>query len=1067
MRRQRILIGIVILLFAIGAAMVLTGRRLAGEGLESALRAAGLPVDSLTVAAIDWNSARLRAVVLANGAVRIAEAEADFDLRRLIGEGRLDVLTLRGVDIAAPLSALAAPGEDGEGPGSLPELPFDRLTVIDAETSIATPAGPIALSVPGLAAATRADGGLQFRAEARLAGAAGEATLRLAGLVAPDLRTHLAMVLDDGAVSADGVRAAGLTGLAATTLDPGGLRSLAGILAAAEAVQTPGPALQDVALWGSAGPGLERLSFRAGLPALAGRAAVDVQHPEAATESQDIEATGAPESLRVSALATTDRLEAVAMALGVEAAGRGRIDTAVTVPVSALQALVETGDWPAEAGAEGTLALRLDRLAMPGLVDGGRLSLEGGLQAGQRSFHLRGLRPWRVSGTWEALDAPAALILGSPDQPPDFDLRFDEDGQAVLGLKGPVRALSRLGGVFGNGRSVAEIDGDGRLGLLGWEAELTALPLRLGNAWIEPERLAVNGTFSNGVVETDVIARLGLDGTFGPDIHVARGTVQLAGGLRIAEGRAEFRPRGCVDIAAARVRLGAGAALPEGLAICLAAGDDAALLATEIGGPEGGLGTVAIDAAVDGVRLPLAVGDVRADLAMGALRIEGDFHPGGERHDIDVRLAEAGIAVPELGMAAEELTLTARFRADAAEPLTIELNDGRLLSLETPPWHAPLRLTGSGAVDEAGQLAFRADGTGAGGGLRVIARGEIAETGDGHVALSLLPVSLAPGIRPVRTLFPVLAETPIRRAEGTLTADLSYGWGTQARDWARIDLTDLDLFTDVVPVFGVDGRLVVAQFSPLVLADGQALAIDGVVAGLPLRDGRVVFGFRSPDRLSVSMLSFELAGGTIRAEPFTLSLDDRSERRIILRAENIDMAQLMALVEVPNLEASGRLNGRLPIRLIDDTIRIDDASLETQGAGVIRYTGSNLAGLGAAAAVSEEGANGEGGAEIAEGGVGLLAQAIRNFHYESLSLGLSGEVGGEMAGTVRIRGANPELYGGYPIALNVNLSGALSEILRQGLESGRLAERLEEHYRRRAGGAVTDDVIDSLEAIQE
>lgn len=1042
MGRRGTLVGIIILVLAIGTLAVMAGRFYAGDALESVLRDRGLPVDSLNLAGLGWGFARLDDVVLAEGAIRIDSVQAAFDPRRLIADGRLDSVTLQGLVLTGPLlSGLAA---TGTGPSALPSLPVDRLIVTEAEAGFETAAGPLTMRLHRLDAEP-AGGGLRFRGTADVDGERGRAGLRFAGLVGPDLRIDVATALSQGEAGMAGIEAAGLTGLSAATIGVDGLRSLTGLMSTEERVATPGPALAGLVLWGAGGMTIDRLSARAGLPALAGRVAL---------EAGRAAGPDGMERLSLSAMATAGRLDRLAGDLRLAADGHGRVDAALGMSLPEAMALVETGLWPGDAAAEGTLSLRLRRLTVSDLLEDGTLAMTGRLQVDSDGLRLHGTRPWRLAGRWPSLQARGTLSLGAGGQSADAVVRVSGSG-ITAELAGPVAARSRLGGLFGHGRLLAALSEDGNLTGLRWQGDFAALPIRLGRSWIAPDEVAIDGVLVDGAIDSAVSARFGIDGVVAGNVALSDGSVRLAGTLRIADGRAVFRPLECVAVAADAVRLGAGVALPAGLSFCLSPVDGRPFLAGTLTGAESGL--IAAHTRAADIVAPLAIGTTEAELAVRSLTVMAglDVEDGG--HDVDLQVAGARIAMAETAIEADDLGLAARFRA--GEPaVAIDVTEGRLRSLADPAWIAPLGLTGSGTVDSEGRLSFRLDGTGAGGGLRLIARGEVRETGDGHVALSLAPVSVTPGVRPVRDLFPLLSATPIRQAAGGLAADLSYGWGMEAHDWARIELSDLDLFTDILTALGVDGRVVVASFDPLVLWEGQELAIDLVTVGLPLRDGRVVFGFRGPDRLSVSELEFRLAGGSLSAEPFSLGVADGGERRITLTAEGLDIAMLVGLFEVANLQASGRLSGRIPFRLIDDTIHIDNAVLESQEPGVIRYTGAGLAGLGGADATAEP---------AGEGGVELLGEAIRNFHYEALRLRLSGAIGGEMSGEVRIRGTNPELYGGYPIVLTINLSGALSEILRRSLETGRLAERLEEHYRRRAGQAMTDDVLDSLESIQE
>ncbi len=53
---------------------------------------------------------------------------------------------------------------------------------------------------------------------------------------------------------------------------------------------------------------------------------------------------------------------------------------------------------------------------------------------------------------------------------------------------------------------------------------------------------------------------------------------------------------------------------------------------------------------------------------------------------------------------------------------------------------------------------------------------------------------------------------------------------------------------------------------------------------------------------------------------------------------------------------------------------------------------------------------------------------------------MEGQAGGELAVGIAIRGSNPAFYDGYPVALNLKVSGALDRILRQSLDTYRIPE---------------------------
>ena len=76
--------------------------------------------------------------------------------------------------------------------------------------------------------------------------------------------------------------------------------------------------------------------------------------------------------------------------------------------------------------------------------------------------------------------------------------------------------------------------------------------------------------------------------------------------------------------------------------------------------------------------------------------------------------------------------------------------------------------------------------------------------------------------------------------------------------------------------------------------------------------------------------------------------------------------------------------------------------------------------------------------------VSLLLQALENFRYEALRITLDGRTDAEMDIGLHVKGANPDLYDGYPIELNLDLEGELANILRSGLASYQIPERIRE-----------------------
>jgi hypothetical protein len=137
-----------------------------------------------------------------------------------------------------------------------------------------------------------------------------------------------------------------------------------------------------------------------------------------------------------------------------------------------------------------------------------------------------------------------------------------------------------------------------------------------------------------------------------------------------------------------------------------------------------------------------------------------------------------------------------------------------------------------------------------------------------------------------------------------------------------------------------------------------------------------------------------------------------------VQVSGTDLATLLELVAVDGLSGSGRLDGVLPLRLTrqaDGTshIALDQGRLNGRGAGIIRYVGSALP--------KPAGQGGE--------AVGLLSDALKDFHYESLALELARRPDGTDDAVLHLTGANPAVLNGRRFVLNIRLDADFERLL--------------------------------------
>lgn len=228
-------------------------------------------------------------------------------------------------------------------------------------------------------------------------------------------------------------------------------------------------------------------------------------------------------------------------------------------------------------------------------------------------------------------------------------------------------------------------------------------------------------------------------------------------------------------------------------------------------------------------------------------------------------------------------------------------------------------------------------------------------------------------------------------------------------------------------IAGLSGRVPLSGFDPPVIPDDTKLTAERVDAGTVLTGVEVLFGLRRTGKIAVTRVEAAWSGGRLLTRPFVVSPDGPAAA-LTLEVVGVDVASVLALAEVEGLEGTGAVSGRVPMVLHGESLRIESGKLAADGPGVVRY----------------DPARAPHGALQAEGDtpVATVMKALSDFRYTTLEMLLDGTVGEEMAARLVIHGSNPSFYDGYPVALTLNLSGALDQVVRRGLNAYRLPERL-------------------------
>lgn len=402
---------------------------------------------------------------------------------------------------------------------------------------------------------------------------------------------------------------------------------------------------------------------------------------------------------------------------------------------------------------------------------------------------------------------------------------------------------------------------------------------------------------------------------------------------------------------------------------------------------------------------------------------------------------EAGSVAVKANVTAKNLSLrqtaagSASFSGDlrfsktfgnAATPYRVELIDSRASDLARPERFAPVMLAGYVTMDgsqiDADIVVRSALAAIRGARLADIDADYDRSTGEGHVRANA-SLAFMPGKLELQTVLPVL-KGRVTRMSGAATyrAEARLRDGNLATS-GTVTLDNIGFVASAATVKGLNGTVQLASLLPPMTRGVQTLSVRMLEAGIPLEDGKIAFEL-GRSGLKIVDAAWPFADGKLMLVSSGKGVT-ASNAEFMLTVDNVDLATLFEIVDVPGLRATGHIGGSVPIAIRNGDPVLLDGAIAAREEGIIVYRGA------AADAASTEQTK-------------LLTDALQNFHYTELKGGLSGNANGDVTLLLNLRGANPDLYDGYPFAINVKLEGSLADILRRGTVGFRPLELIRE-----------------------
>jgi translocation and assembly module TamB len=228
----------------------------------------------------------------------------------------------------------------------------------------------------------------------------------------------------------------------------------------------------------------------------------------------------------------------------------------------------------------------------------------------------------------------------------------------------------------------------------------------------------------------------------------------------------------------------------------------------------------------------------------------------------------------------------------------------------------------------------------------------------------------------------------IENVRGPASAVADITWSREAVN-ARgsVRLGGVSFATTTLPIVqDVRGVVAFDDLFALTTPPGQEVSVGLLNPGIAVRDGRVRFQLLPEQRVAIEHAAFAFADGELAMQPITVALG-QEETRIVLTLNDVDAASLIATLNIPDLAATGRLEGTFPLRLTTRTAFVEHGVLRAlPGGGMISYTGD--------------------AGQDATGVTRVAFDALRGFRYDALALTLDGDISDEVLTEIEFSGEN-------------------------------------------------------------
>lgn len=308
-------------------------------------------------------------------------------------------------------------------------------------------------------------------------------------------------------------------------------------------------------------------------------------------------------------------------------------------------------------------------------------------------------------------------------------------------------------------------------------------------------------------------------------------------------------------------------------------------------------------------------------------------------------------------------------------------------------------------------------------------------------AVTVTAEAVLDGPEDIRALAATFTDWPALLTVESGAVHLSVDAWVSPQDGLEINgRAELEKVTGVVnrtAVSGLSGEVRGALKQGQLTAGLRDMTIASINPGIPISEVRFSGDYTASTSnplegtLDIQQARAAFLDGRLRIPPGTYALANGSWQ-IPVELQEVSLGRLMEVYPAEGLSGNGRLQGRIPLEITrSGEVRVREGRVSAvDPGGRLQLPADKLqAMLGGNQAMN------------------LVVQALQNFHYSVLNSTIDYDEQGKLTLGLRLEGRNPELRGGQPVVLNVNLEEDIPALLTSLQLSGRVNEAVTRRVR--------------------